>query len=105
MGEADPILAEFRAAAVHHFGDRLERIVLFGSRARGDARRDSDYDIAIFVHNLGNRLEEYGPLANVTLDILDRHDIFIDTLLYPAGMWRDPASILMRQIRNDGLDL
>ena len=30
-------------------GVRVERIVLFGSRARGEARGDSDYDILIIV--------------------------------------------------------
>ncbi len=30
-------------------GDRLARLVLFGSRARGDYDRDSDIDVAIIV--------------------------------------------------------
>ncbi len=30
-------------------GVTVERIILFGSRARGDAREDSDYDILIVV--------------------------------------------------------
>ena len=36
----DPILKRFRAALDEMYGDRLERVVLFGSRARGDARED-----------------------------------------------------------------
>ena len=35
----DPVLTHFRAAVSETYGDRLERVVLFGSRARGDARR------------------------------------------------------------------
>jgi predicted nucleotidyltransferase len=31
------------------YGERAERVVLFGSRARGDAHRDSDYDVAVFL--------------------------------------------------------
>ena len=30
-------------------GVGVERIILFGSRARGDAREDSDYDILIVI--------------------------------------------------------
>jgi predicted nucleotidyltransferase len=45
----DPILKRFRAALDEMYGERAERVVLFGSRARGDAHRDSDYDVAVFL--------------------------------------------------------
>jgi uncharacterized protein len=35
----DPVLIRFRAALDALYGERIERVVLFGSRARGDARR------------------------------------------------------------------
>jgi len=38
----DPILTRFAAEVRAAYGDRLERIVLFGSRARGDHRHDSE---------------------------------------------------------------
>lgn len=34
-GLDDPILKRFRAALDAVYGDRIERVVLFGSRARG----------------------------------------------------------------------
>jgi uncharacterized protein len=40
--QADPILTRFRAALGEVYGARLERAVLYGSRARGDHRPDSD---------------------------------------------------------------
>jgi predicted nucleotidyltransferase len=45
---ANLIPARFRTALTEMYGDRLERVVLFSSRARGDAQPDSDYDVAIF---------------------------------------------------------
>jgi predicted nucleotidyltransferase len=51
--KADPILSRFRAALDQIYGDRLERVVLYGSRARGDERPDSDYDIAVFIKEPG----------------------------------------------------
>jgi hypothetical protein len=35
----DPVLRRFRAALDALYGDRLERVVLFGSRARRRTRR------------------------------------------------------------------
>src|ERR1700680_2828342 len=40
----DPILKRFRAAVTELYGDRVERVVLYGSRARGHAHPDSEYD-------------------------------------------------------------
>ena len=38
------------AEAVHvHYGDRLEGLYLFGSRARGDHRPDSDADVVVVL--------------------------------------------------------
>jgi predicted nucleotidyltransferase len=45
--EDDPVLTRFRAAVFDIYGNRVQRIVLYGSRARGNARPDSDYDIAV----------------------------------------------------------
>jgi len=42
---SDPVLTRFRAALDALYGDRIERVVLHGSRARGDARPDSNYDV------------------------------------------------------------
>ncbi len=56
------------------FEKRLNTIVLFGSRARGDAERDSDYDLLVIVDGLAsNPLERMRqvrlPLLNVPLRI------------------------------------
>ncbi len=56
MATSDPLLKQFRAALDEMYGARLERIVLFGSRARGEARPDSDYDVAVFLKDYTDRL-------------------------------------------------
>ena len=55
----DPILRCIRTALLAIYGDRIERLVLFGSRARGDAHPDSDYDVAVFLGNLTDRWREF----------------------------------------------
>ncbi len=88
------------------FGSRLAAVVLFGSRARGDASEESDYDIAVFIHDLSAldivpyffadlstvlMFESGGRVAQfVALDASDRqrHD-----------------SMLLENIRREGRDL
>jgi len=101
----DPVLKRFRAAVTEVYGDRLERVVLFGSRARGDARPDSDYDVAVFLHDMPDRLAEINRLADLGTAILDDTGEFVHPMPYSAGFYNDPHMPLMPEIRAEGIDL
>jgi predicted nucleotidyltransferase len=101
----DPVLIRFRRALNEAYGTRkIERVVLFGSRARGESRTDSDYDIAVFLNEPGELWDDLGRLSHITTDILNDTGAVISAKPFAAGAWRE-ASPLMHQIRADGLDL
>jgi predicted nucleotidyltransferase len=101
---SDPILSRFRAALDALYGDRLERVVLFGSRARGDAHADSDYDVAIFLRDLTDRWSEARRLSAIETDILAQTGAFIHSMPCAAGAYRQRTP-LMHEIRREGVDL
>ena len=105
MTRADTTLAKFRQALQQLYGGRIERVVLYGSRARGDAKPDSDYDVAIFLKGLSSRWQEVRRIADIELAILDETGATVHAMPYPEGSWRDTSSPLMHEIRKDGLDL
>jgi predicted nucleotidyltransferase len=100
----DPILRRFRAALDQIYGERLERVVLFGSRARGDARADSDYDVAVFLRDPTDRPAELNRLADLGTDILNETGEFIHAMPYRAGSFEERAP-LMLALRSEGVDL
>lgn len=102
--ERDPVLSRFRAALAETYGDRLERAVLFGSRARGDFQHDSDYDIAVFIRNPDAWFDEVVRLADLGTDILLETGAVISAKPFRAGAYNEPLS-LMNAIRSEGLDL
>jgi predicted nucleotidyltransferase len=100
----DPILQRVRRSLAAIYGDRIERLVLYGSRARGDARADSDYDIAVFLEDLTDRWRELHLLADLRTDILAETGAFLEARPFRAGSYRDRTP-LMHEIRRDGVDL
>lgn len=72
-GYLDEIVAHYRSL----LGERLVGLVLYGSRARGDAREDSDLDLFLLAEGLADDPWERAPL-----------------LLFPRHAPRDPAVAL-----------
>jgi predicted nucleotidyltransferase len=101
----DPILKRLRTALDEVYGARIERVVLFGSRARGDADEESDYDIAVFLRDMADRPAEMNRLADLATDILYSGGPFIHAMPYPAGFYNDERMPLMYAIRAEGIDL
>ena len=99
------VIDMFRASIRALYGPRIERLVLYGSRARGDAGPDSDYDIAVFLNDLDDLWREGRRIADIEVAVLDHTGAIVQTLPFPAGSWHDQSSPLMTQIRQDGLDL
>ena len=98
------ILAKFRSALSDLYGDRIERVILFGSQARGDAGPDSDYDVAVFLKDLNDRWAELDKLATLRVYFLDETGIFFDAKPYPAGAYQERTP-LMHDIRREGVSL
>lgn len=63
-----------------------ERIILFGSRARGDADPDSDTDLLVVVRTAGDRRRLAAAMDRATSDVGLARDIIVAT---PEELARD----------------
>ena len=100
----DPILTRVRDALTAMYGDNIDRIVLFGSRARGDAREDSDYDVAVFLKDLVDRAAERRRLSELRFSVMEETGQFLDIKAFPADAYERRIP-LMWEVRKDGLPL
>jgi hypothetical protein len=78
-------LRSFRRSAEHALPGRIAGVILFGSRARGEARRDSDYDVAVLIRGLDDRR----PIDHMLSDIAYPHTLagfHIRPVAVPTGL-------------------
>jgi uncharacterized protein len=83
--KADPVAIEFARQVRERLGPRVRRVVLFGSRARGDARDDSDYDVVVVVDRRSPEVRE--TLLGIEVDLLERHGSLVACLLRDEHEW------------------
>jgi uncharacterized protein len=102
--DKDIALSSFRASLHQIYGDQLNKIILFGSRARGDANVKSDYDIAVFLKSMPDRWLELDRLADLRLKFLDQTGLFFDAKPYLNSAYRN-STPLMFEIRKEGVEI
>jgi hypothetical protein len=85
----------------------VEKMILFGSRARNQAHDDSDYDIAVVVRDLSDRRHVRGILSGLAYDHV-LGGFFIRPIPLPSGYLephgRRPTE-LAEDILRDGVDI
>lgn len=83
---------------------------LYGSHARGEARKDSDVDLAIVVDTDPQTVQSLGDdLAGDSFDLLLQTGYLVSPFTLTLEQWRTPESLtnpfLIRNMRRDGIAL
>jgi predicted nucleotidyltransferase len=92
-------LEALRGALEARFGRRLDRLVLFGSRARGEGHEDSDLDVLVLIEDAGPA-DRRGAL-DIAWEIERARGIALSPLVRDPRRWRPPLS-LARELARDG---
>ena len=94
---------EYKRRVESTFGERIAKMVLFGSRARGDVHEESDWDIAVFFKDEPT-MEDRHRLVDLGTDVLFDTGEVIQPVTLPL-LRQAEDSYLMQAIRTDGITL
>lgn len=79
-----------------HRADPTARVILYGSRARGDERPDSDWDVLIIVDRERSDMNTFMNVGNPLYDLADDNGIEINPVIYTTRQWEDASPSLFR---------
>ena len=84
----------------------VHRVVLFGSRARGDAEADSDMDVLVIVNDFTDRTEDF--ISQCAWEAGFENDIILVPVVFSRDDWENGPerySLLAEAIKSEGVYL
>jgi uncharacterized protein len=85
--------------------DRLERVVLFGSRARGDAQSGSDADIMVVLRRNFSYDKEIKRTSKLTAEISLKYGVRINRGFISKTAADPKEGLLQDNVRREGIEL
>lgn len=99
-------LREFSTRIRAALGVKLRELRLFGSKARGDARPDSDLDVLVVVDDERVRAEDLA--IDIAFDINVASDLYISPRVVTAESLVDPVwrtTLFVQTVTHEGVAL
>jgi predicted nucleotidyltransferase len=103
--ETRHILRELQRALQRELGDQLEDILLFGSRARGEGRPDSDVDVLILLKGEFDYGELIRRTSLLVAELSLRHDVVISRAFATKARYETEQSPFYMNVRREAVPI
>ncbi len=99
------VLAQLGSRLRALYGQRLVKLILYGSQARGDARPGSDVDILVVLQGSVHALEEIERTDEILTDVSVELNQTVTCLFIEEERFLNRNGPLLRNIRREGVPL
>jgi predicted nucleotidyltransferase len=100
-----PILNELKQELQKLYGDRLVKLILFGSHARGEANLDSDIDLLIVLKSPVSQVQEISYMSELCVKVLLDYDELVSIIPMSEDRFNAKTVSLLRNIQREGIEL
>ena len=88
------------------YGDRLRRVILYGSHVRGEAHEERDVDVLIVLEGtLENTYREIKRTSEVQAALLDRNELLFSFQHCAETDFQARQGPFMQNVRDEGIEL
>jgi uncharacterized protein len=103
--ELKQILSELRQQLETLYGERLEKLILFGSQARGNAAPDSDIDVLVVLRGSVDVGRELWKISEVTAELSLRYSTHLSTVVMSASQYQARRSGFLGTVYREGTSI
>lgn len=104
MGEKlKAILSRLRGRFRSLYGDRLVKMILYGSQARGDAEDGADIDVLVVLRGTVCPADEISRTIEDVADLSLANDVVISCLFMDENRFTQRNGPLLRNTRREGV--
>ena len=97
------LLTQLRNTLQSLYGERLHKVMLFGSYARGEARPDSDIDVLVVLNGVVSPGREVARVSGHLADLSLEYDKVVSCLFMDETRFTTRQGPLLRNIRREGI--
>jgi len=97
---------EFVSRIAEFYGDRLDKVILFGSYARGDFHEDSDIDYMVVLKDDNiNSYQEISLVSPITSELSLKYLMSVSAIPYPNHKLFSQGTPLGKNVLREGIEL
>ena len=97
------LINQLKAQLIEMYGERIKKIILYGSFVRGEATRDSDIVILVLVDESLNPFKVRESISDLLYDILLDEGELISVIAVPEDLFENYNSPFMLNVKKEGL--
>ena len=99
------VLCELRRRLESVYGDRLVRLLLYGSQARGDAEPGSDIDVLVILRGAVSPCEEIARTLSDVSELSLEHDVVVACAFLSEDQFDRERSPFVCNVRREGISV
>lgn len=85
------------------YGEELEEIILYGSRARGDADEESDIDLLVVLKDFDDFWKEFRKISDLSSEVSYNYEVVLSAIPVKRKDYEFQMSPLMLNVRREGI--